>query len=94
MTKIKEVKIDDEGRLRIYPETERFTLIYRTATEAHWDDEGLFLYSPNPREWSYLDWFEHIIRIARDETYCKLILTENTQWVNIPIDIKKQIRIV
>lgn len=45
--KILEIGIDDKERLFIKPDKERFTLIYRTATEVHWDNNGLFLYSPN-----------------------------------------------
>tara|TARA_R110002033_G_scaffold68520_1_gene119736 strand:+ start:376 stop:534 length:159 start_codon:yes stop_codon:yes gene_type:complete len=48
--KILEIGIDDKERLFIKPEKERFTLIYRTATDVHWDNKGLFLYSPKPRE--------------------------------------------
>ena len=33
------------------PETEKFTLIYRSAAEVHWDNKELFLYSPKPRDW-------------------------------------------
>ena len=56
---IVEVGIDKNERLFIQPKNERFTLIYRTATEVHWDDKGHFLYSPKPRDWTYLEWFRH-----------------------------------
>jgi len=48
--KILEIGIDHKERLFIKPGKERFTLIYRTASEVHWDSNGLFLYSPKPRE--------------------------------------------
>ena len=44
---IKEIKIDESGRLCIFPEKEKFTLIYRSAAEVHWDNDHLFLYSPS-----------------------------------------------
>ncbi|HEY2580759.1 MAG TPA: hypothetical protein VGI43_03080 [Mucilaginibacter sp.] len=88
---IKEISIDDLGRLCIYPENEKFTLIYRTATEVHWDNNGQFLYSPRPREWSYFDWFKHIIKVAKEECYCELILTNETILNNIPSVLEKQI---
>lgn len=86
-----EVGIDRDERLFIRPKNERFTLIYRTATEVHWDEKELFLYSPKPREWSYFDWFRHIIDVADKECNCKLVLTQRTIWRNIENDLKKQI---
>jgi hypothetical protein len=88
---IKEIKIDDSGRLCIFPEMEKFTLIYRTATEVHWDNQRMFLFSPKPREWSYFDWFKHIIDVARSECYCDLSITKATIWTNIPSSLRQQI---
>jgi|GEM_PF-425415 len=88
---IVEVGIDKDERLFIRPKNERFNLIYRTATEVHWDNNGLFLYSPKPREWSYYDWFRHIIDVADKECNSKLILTHRTIWINIDNNLKKQI---
>lgn len=48
--KILEIGIDNKERLFIKPDKERFSLIYRTATEVHWDNNGLFLYSPKPKD--------------------------------------------
>lgn len=78
-------------RLFIKPEKERFTLIYRTATEDHWDNNGLFLYSPKPREWTYFDWFRQITGVTETECSCKLILTDETKWTNISNELKRQI---
>lgn len=86
-----EVGIDKNERLFIRPKNERFTFIYRTATEVHWDEKELFLYSPKPREWSYCDWFRHIIDVADKECNCKLVLTHRTIWTNIENELKKQI---
>lgn len=89
-----EVGIDDLSRLYIKPSTERFTLIYRTATEVHWDEKELFLYSPEPREWSYLDWFKHILGVVETEYNCKLILNSSTKWVNVPTELKEKIEVL
>jgi hypothetical protein len=86
-----EIGIDENEQLFIKPKSERFTLIYRTATEVHWNEKGLFLYSPKPREWSYYDWYRHITNMAEKECNCKLMLTPRTTWTNIPDDLKKQI---
>ena len=87
---ILEIGIDDKERLFIKPEKERFTLIYRTATEVHWDNNGLFLYSPKPREWTYFDWFRQITEVTETECNCKLIMTDQTLWTNISDELKQQ----
>ncbi len=89
---ISEIGIDDQERLFIKPSKERFTLIYRTATEVHWDSNDFFLYSPKPRDWSYLDWFIHIMRVTETECNCRLILTEKTKWINIDEELKEKIK--
>ena len=88
---IVEIGIDSKGRLYIKPEKERFTLIYRTATEVHWDNNGLFLFSPKTRDWTYLYWYRHIIGVTETECNCRLILTEQTIRTNIPDELMKQI---
>ena len=89
--KILEIGIDDKERLFIKPGRERFTLIYRTATEVHWDNNGLFLYSPKPREWTYFDWFRQITGVTETECSCKLILTDETKWTNISDELQRKI---
>lgn len=86
-----EIGIDENESLIIKPKRERFSLIYRTATEVHWDEKRLFLFSPKPREWSYYDWYSHITNVVDRECNCKLILTHRTNWINIYPDLKKQI---
>lgn len=86
-----EVGIDEKERLFIKPEKASFPLIYRTATEVHWDDKGKFLYSPKPNEWTYLDWYKQIIGVVETECNYKLKLTDMTRWANISEDLKKQI---
>lgn len=88
---IAEIGIDIEERLYIKPMVVHFTHIYRTATEVHWDEKGLFLYSPKPREWPYFDWYKHIIGVSRDECSCNLLLTESTIWINIDDDLRLEI---
>ena len=88
---IEYIEIDGEQRLHIKPELEKFTLIYRTATEVHWDNKKMTLYSPRPRDWSYLDWFNHIIRVSENECSVTLKLTNKTEWINIPLELINEI---
>src|SRR5688572_7804848 len=89
--KILEIGIDEAGKLYLKPEKEKFTLIYRSATEVHWDATKMFLYSPKPREWSYLDWYKHIVSVIKTEAYCTLKITLETKWVNVPDELQQEI---
>jgi Integron Cassette Protein Hfx_Cass5 len=86
-----DIAIDEKERLLIKPKNTRFRLIYRTATEVHWDEKLLSLYSPKPREWTYLNWYQHIINVVEVECNTKLILTARTKWTNISNELKKTI---
>ncbi|WP_295796019.1 hypothetical protein [Mucilaginibacter sp.] len=85
------IEIDDLGRLCICPEKEEFTLIFRTATEVHWDGKGRFLYSPKPQEWSYFEWYKHITSVVMEEFNCELLLNSNTRFDNLPENLLNQI---
>ncbi|MGB1038320.1 MAG: hypothetical protein ACPGYY_06700 [Bacteroidia bacterium] len=53
--------------MHVKPEKVKFTMIYRTATEVHWDEKELTLYCPKPRDRSYLEWYWHITKVAETE---------------------------
>ena len=88
---ISEISIDDSGRLCIKPTTKEFTFIYRSATEVHWDNNKRFLYSPKPREWTYLDWYKQIFSAILSEYGCELTTTTDTKWSKIPEELKRDI---
>jgi hypothetical protein len=83
---IREVEIDAAGRLLITPNAARFPYIYREAMEVHWEESCGYLFSPKPREWSYLDWFRQILEAARTQG-CVLRVADDTRWLNIPVDL-------
>ncbi len=58
--------------------------------EVYWDNNGHFLYSPAPREWGYLRWFEQIMNAAKEQG-CQLYITDNTKWKDIQDDLKDEI---
>jgi hypothetical protein len=86
-----EIGINEAGQLFIKPEKERFVLIYRSASEVHWNDVDKYLFSPKPREWSYLDWFRHIVSVVKEECDCELVITPTTSWNGIADDLHQQI---
>ena len=87
---VEEIGIDSEERLYLKPLSVKFQYIYREAMEVNWCDENNFLYSPKPREWSYLDWYKQIIKAAKEQS-CNLQITNQTKWVNIPEKLKNEI---
>lgn len=93
---IVKVEIDTQGRLCIYPEKVRFSLIWRLAADVNWDENG-FLHSPVPTEnwsyfnWTYFRWYEHIITLLRSEANCDLYLTSKTIFLNVPEQLHQQI---
>ena len=88
---INEIKIDQAGRLLVFPEGQKFQFIWRSAKEVHWDDKGLFLYSPKPREWSYFNWYTQIVGAVKSEYGIDLLPQKDTIWSDISDDLKKQI---
>ena len=86
--KIAAVRIDPDGRLCVVPEGVSFPLVYRAAMEVQWSDEGGFLYSPRPREWSYQQWFQQILSAVKDEYGYNLLPTSLTRWSDIAPHLK------
>lgn len=90
---IAEVRIDEEGRLCVVTTSASFPYIYREAMEVHWNDDGRFLYSPKPREWSYARWFQQILAAAREQDSA-LRLTSTTKWSRVPESVRVEIEVV
>jgi hypothetical protein len=88
---IEAVGINEQGELYIKPTTKHFGLIWRSATQVHWSERGNYLYSPKPREWSYLDWYKHIVTVIANEYNCKLLVTEDTAWNHVNNELRSQI---
>jgi hypothetical protein len=88
---ISEVWVDDAGRLHLKPASKTFPLIYRAAMEVHWDEPSQSLFSPAPREWTYVNWFDQIVAAVKDEYGINLLLTPSTAWRNTPNDLRSEI---
>jgi Integron Cassette Protein Hfx_Cass5 len=85
---IAEIRIDATERLCVSPQSSSFPYIYRAGMEVHWDDKGHYLYSPKPREWSYVRWFQQILAAVKGEYGCTLEITPDTHWENIDEALK------
>ncbi|WP_400073378.1 hypothetical protein [Zobellia russellii] len=89
--KILFVEIDEKGKLNIRPYSTTYPMIYRSATEVHWDKDKKTLYSPKPTDWSYLEWYLHILSVIKTECSVILELTDKTEWVNIGNELRAEI---
>ena len=87
---IEAIGIDQEGRLWVKPATTSFPYIYREAMEVHWDVERHCLYSPTPREWSYVAWFKQIICGAHYQGV-DLKIGQTTLWSGVAPDLRQAI---
>lgn len=89
---IQEIGIEEENkRLYVKPTNTSFSMIYREAMEVHWNEKKKYLYGATPRKWGYDEWFIQILEAAQMQG-CKLVISDNTNWVNIPKDIKNKIK--
>ncbi|HSI75523.1 hypothetical protein [Lunatibacter salilacus] len=88
---IKEIGIDEKERLFVMPQTEQFEFIYRDASGVGWDDKGRFLYSPKLKDMTYFDCYRQILLATKGEYGCELKVRSETDWTNIPNELKDQI---
>ena len=88
---IAEVGIDEQQRLYVRPSTATFPYIYREAVDVHWEPKRHYLHSPVPRDWTYLQWFQHIIGAAALQSY-DLRLTPSTVWSSTPAQLSTEIQ--
>ena len=86
---ISKVWIDPEGRLHLAPSGCEFPYIYREAMEVSWNPSTRSLFSPPPREWTYAQWFKHILAAAREQGQM-LVPDGTTDWSGMPADLKDQ----
>jgi hypothetical protein len=82
---ILEVKIGADGKLLVRPQVCTFPHVYRAAMEVGWDPDNRTLFSPKPREWSYLRWFQQIVSAVADEYGVRLAITSQTTWSDVPM---------
>ena len=91
---IASVSIDSARRLLVRPSLDAdsdFALIYRAAMGVNWDSESRSLVAPTPKEWSHFDWFKHLIEAVSIEYGQRLVLSETTQWANVPEELRAEI---
>jgi Integron Cassette Protein Hfx_Cass5 len=92
---VRVVEILDSGELFLKLESgsdPSYQYIYREAAAVYWDNERKgFKSSKAPGEWTYTAWYDHIVTTVKSGVGAELKLSSNTQWINVPQEIKSQI---
>ena len=89
---LKSIEVDDSGRSLLKPESGvDYAYIYRAAVGVNWSPELSCLFAPQPKEWSYVDWFENIYAAVRSEYGDQLFITSTTIWRNVPAELRERI---
>lgn len=89
---IKIVEVNKFGHLRIYPESENFNFIYRTASGVDWDDDAQALQAREPERWQIATLFSQIVSAVISEYRAKLEITPSTEWIGVPDHLKIVLR--
>ena len=89
------IEILDSGQLLLKLESggnPSYQYVYREAAGVYWDNDFKgFKSSEAPREWTYADWYKHIVEVAKLGVGVELKCVQNLQWVNVTQDTKDQI---
>lgn len=88
---IEAIGIDEHGSLWVKPAAVTFPFIYRAGMEVQWDDQNSRLYSPVPREWTYVDWYVQIKNAVRQEYGVALKIEPTTLWTGITPELQAAI---
>ena len=60
--------------------------------QVYWDEEQWRLFSPKPKDWTYVDWFSQIIWAAADEYGTWLRLSPDTVWSDVSDELRAGIQ--
>jgi len=91
---IEEIQINEEGNLLVKPvenPSKMFRFIYRAEMEVDWNEDLERFTCPEPREWSYFDWYKQVIYAVVSEMGIILKTSNETNWRNISNELKSQI---
>ncbi len=92
LEEVSKVEINHKGELFICLKSggkAEYQHIYRQGREVYWDSEMKGFKSPPPRQWTYLQWYKHILDVVSEAIKLKLIISNNTEWINVDDELKK-----
>lgn len=87
------IEINADGRILVYPDRHdpTFQYVYRAGAEVSWDAAAKAFSGQSPRTWSYIDWYRNIVSAARSECGVELVVSAETRWINVPVDLMHEI---
>lgn len=89
---ISEVTVDDAGRMLLKPASTLFDDLHTAgAWGFRWDEPTQSLAIPRPKEWTYRDWFEHVVKIIASQYGVHLRVGAQTQWTAVPLPVREEI---
>lgn len=93
---ISAVEVMDSGKLLLVLESggsNSYQYVYREGLGIYWDNEKKGFHSNEGLggDWSYSDWFMHIIKVVKTGVGVDLCLSEDVIWSNISEKIKNDI---
>lgn len=88
---IDEIEIDKDGKLHLKVRKNHYDMIYREAVGVYYNRKKRTLHSTTPTNWSYLEWFNHIVKTFNNFDNSKLVLADKVSFVNVPKSIKDSI---
>ena len=94
MLAVESIAIDSEGRLLVRPHISKpkdYSLIWRDASGIRWDNTEKAFVAYEPTRWEHLPLLKQIVQAAFNEYGELLFVTEDTQWRDVPPDLREQI---
>jgi hypothetical protein len=89
---IADVALDDAGRLLLKPAETSFDNLHMAgAWGFRWDAPTSSLAIPQPRNWTYRDWFEHVVKIIGSQYGVHLKVGPDTRWTDVPSSVRDEI---
>ncbi len=71
------------GILNVYPKDREYPSIYRSAMAVYWNDEDKYIYHLEGQNWTIEQWYTQILKAVSTEYGNRLLITPDTEWVNI-----------
>jgi hypothetical protein len=89
---ISAVTLDESGRLLLKPSETLFdTLHMAGAWGFRWEGPTGSLAIPLSKEWSYCDWFNHVVTVIRSNYGVHLKVGPKTHWTSVPSTVQAEI---
>jgi len=86
------VTIDGTGRMLLKPAETLFNDLHMAgAWGFRWDEPTQSLAIPQPKEWAYRDWFEHVVKIIGSQYGVHLVVGPQTRWTSVPSTVRDEI---